>query len=97
MIGYLQAKKILENSKINIKIQTLSTEKSLNRVSAINVYSNVNYPAANNTSFDGYAINSKDTILLNQKKKNFLKLLKQLLQVIIQKLVTLKNSRQLRL
>ena len=76
MIGYLQAKKILENSKINIKIQTLSTEKSLNRVSAINVYSNVNYPAANNTSFDGYAINSKDTIFLNQKKIKLFKIIK---------------------
>ena len=73
MIEYLKAKKILEKSKISIGFQTVSSLDSLNRISAENIYSKVNYPAGNNTAFDGYAINSKDTIFLNKKKINFLK------------------------
>jgi len=73
MIGYLKAKKILKKSKINISSEYVSFLDSLNRISAENIYSKVNYPAGNNTAFDGYAINSKDTIFLNKKKTKFLK------------------------
>ena len=45
MIGYLKAKKILEKSKINIGLQNVSFLDSLNRISAENIYSKVNYPA----------------------------------------------------
>ncbi len=76
MIQYKKAKKILQNSKINISIQKLSTEKSLNRVSAENVFSNVNLPAENNTALDGYAINYKDTFYLNKKKRKLFKIIK---------------------
>ncbi len=76
MIGYLKAKKILEKSKINIGLQNVSFLNSLNRISAENVYSKVNYPAGNNTAFDGYAINSKDTIFLNKKKSKIFKIIK---------------------
>ena len=76
MIGYLKAKKILEKSKIKINLENLSSLDTLNRISAENIYSKVNYPAANNTAFDGYAISSKDTILLNRKKKKFFKIIK---------------------
>ena len=76
MIGYLKAKKILEKSKINIGFQTVSSLDSLNRISAENIYSKVNYPAANNTAFDGYAINSKDTVFLNKKKNKLFKIIK---------------------
>ena len=72
MIGYLKAKKILEKSKINIGNEIISSLDSLNRISAENIYSKVNYPAANNTAFDGYAINSKDTAFLNLKNLHFL-------------------------
>ena len=69
MIEYLKAKKILRKSKINIRLEDVSSLDSLNRIAAKNIYSRVNYPAANNTAFDGYAINSKETIFLNKKKK----------------------------
>ena len=71
MINYKTAKKILIKSKIKIKNQTINPLKSLNRVCAKDVCSSVNYPAGNNTAFDGYAINSKDTASLNQKNLKF--------------------------
>ena len=67
MINYKAAKNILIKSKIKIKNETINSLKSLNRVCAKDVYSPVNYPAGNNTAFDGYAINSKDTASLNKK------------------------------
>ena len=65
MISYKAAKKILIKSNIKIKKETINSLKSLNRVCAKDVYSPVNYPAGNNTAFDGYAVNSKDTASLN--------------------------------
>ena len=76
MINYTTAKKILTKSKIKIKNQTINSLKSLNRVCAKDVYSPVNYPAGNNTAFDGYAINSKDTASLNKKNLKKFKILK---------------------
>jgi len=76
MINYKTAKKILIKSKIKIKKQTINSLKSLNRVCAKDVYSPVNYPAGNNTAFDGYAINSKDTANLNKEKLKKFKILK---------------------
>ena len=68
MISYKEAKKILLKSNIKIKKETIDSINSLNRVCAKDIYSPVNYPAGNNTAFDGYAVNSKDTIYLNKKK-----------------------------
>ena len=76
MITYKAAKKILLKSNIKIKKETIDSLKSLNRVCAKDIYSPVNYPAGNNTAFDGYAVNSKDTIYLNQKKSKKFKILK---------------------
>ena len=76
MINYKAAKKILIKSKIKIKNETINSLKSLNRVCAKDVYSPVNYPAGNNTAFDGYAINSKDTASLNKKNLKKFKILK---------------------
>ena len=76
MITYKAAKKILLKSNIKIKKETIDSIKSLNRVCAKDIYSPVNYPAGNNTAFDGYAINSKDTIYLNKKKSKKFKILK---------------------
>ena len=76
MISYKEAKKILLKSNIKIKKETIDSIKSLNRVCAKDIYSPVNYPAGNNTAFDGYAVNSKDTIYLNQKKSKKFKILK---------------------
>ena len=76
MINYKAAKRILIKSNIKIKNITINSLKSLNRVCATDVYSPANYPAGNNTAFDGYAINSKDTASLNKKKLKKFKILK---------------------
>lgn len=78
MIDYKEAKKILSKSKIKIKSETIFVNNSLNRISAKNIYSSVNYPAANNTAFDGFAINSTDTKGFNGKKIKKFKILKTL-------------------
>ena len=78
MISYKAAKKILIKSKIKIKNEKINSLKSLNRVCAKDVYSPVNYPAGNNTAFDGYAINSKDTIHLNNKNSKKFRIIKTL-------------------
>ena len=76
MINYNKAQKILSNSKISIKNEIIFTKNVLNRVSATNIYSPVNYPAGNNTAFDGYAVNSRETIGLSNKNKKKFKILK---------------------
>ncbi len=76
MISYKVAKKILLKSNIKIKRETIDSLKSLNRVCAKDIYSTVNYPAGNNTAFDGYAVNSKDTVYLNKKNLKKFKILK---------------------
>ena len=67
MISYERSKKILKKAKIKIKDETINSINSLNRLVSTNVYSATNYPTGDNAAFDGYAINSKDTIRL---KKN---------------------------
>jgi len=76
MIDYKSSKKILLNSKIKIKEETINCFDSLNRVCASNIYSPVNYPSGNNAAFDGYAVNSKDTINLNKRNSQKFKILK---------------------
>ena len=70
MIDYIKAQKILINSKINIKNEIILANNSINRISAKNIYSPTNYPAGNNTAFDGYAINSKETSRASTKNIN---------------------------
>ena len=69
MISYNQSKKILKNAKIKIGEESIKSENSLNRVAAKNIFSKTYNPAGDNAAFDGYAIDSKDTIQLNKKKK----------------------------
>ncbi len=76
MIEYRKAKKILLNSKIIIQNEIIFAKNSFNRVSAKNIFSPTNYPAGNNTAFDGYAVNSRETIGLNYKNKKKFKILK---------------------
>ena len=70
MIHYKNALSKLKKNKIKIKSEIVTVEKSLNRISSINVNSPNNYPAANNTAFDGFAINSKETIKINNKNQS---------------------------
>ena len=76
MIEYRKAKKILLNSKIIIQNEIIFAKNSFNRISAKNIFSPTNYPAGNNTAFDGYAVNSRETIGLNYKNKKKFKILK---------------------
>jgi len=76
MINYKEAKKILIKSKIKIKDEIINSSKSLNRINVLDIHSTVNYPAGTNSAFDGFAINSKDTNMLNKKKLQNFKILK---------------------
>ena len=76
MINYKKAKDILIKSKIKIKDEIINSSESLNRVNALDIYSKVNYPAGTNAAFDGFAINSKETIKLNKKNFKEFKILK---------------------
>ena len=76
MIDYKKAHKILLKSKIKIKDEIILTTNSINRICTKNIFSKVNYPSGNNTAFDGYAINSKETIKLNKKNEKKFKILK---------------------
>ena len=78
MIEYKKAQKILLNSKIKIQNEIIFAKNSLNRISAKNILSPTNYPAGNNTAFDGYAVNSRETIGLSNKNKKKFKILKTL-------------------
>ena len=69
MISYDKALKILNKSKLFIKSEKILVKNSLNRVCSKNIYSKFNYPAANNTALDGFAIKSKDNIKLKKNKK----------------------------
>ena len=61
MISYNKALAILKKNKINIKTEIILSKNSVNRIAAKNINSPNNYPAANNTAFDGFAVNSKET------------------------------------
>jgi len=76
MINYKQATNILIKSKIKIKNEIIDSSKSLNRINTLDIYSTVNYPAGTNAAFDGFAINSEETIKLNKKNKKEFKILK---------------------
>ena len=60
MISYKQATEILKKNKIYIEDEIILSKDSIGRVSSRNIKSPNNYPAANNTAFDGFAINSKE-------------------------------------
>ena len=78
MIHYKKALLELKKNKLKIYSEKVSAEDSINRISAYNLYSPNNYPAANNTAFDGFAINSKETKNLSKKKSLKFKIIKTL-------------------
>ena len=67
MINYLQAKKILKNAKIKIRDEEIFINDSLNRVVSKDILSTSDYPLSDNAAFDGFAINSNDTKVVNKK------------------------------
>ncbi len=78
MIDYKKAISIIKKNKIKINSEVILSINSINRISSSNVYSPCNYPAANNTSFDGYAVNSKETKNLTKSKFEKFKIIKTL-------------------
>ena len=78
MINYKEAKKILIKSNIRIKDEIINSSKSLNRINTLDIYSTVKYPSGTNAAFDGFAINSKETVKLNKKNPQKFKILKTL-------------------
>ena len=91
MINYKKAKKILIKSKIKIESELVGSMNSLNRVCARNIYSSSNYPAGNNTAFDGYAIKSRDTLKLNRQRIQKFKILKTIAAGDNPKIKNVKN------
>ena len=67
MINYLQAKKILKKAKIKIGDEEIFIKDSLNRVVSKDILSTSDYPLSDNAAFDGFAINSNDTKVVNKK------------------------------
>jgi len=78
MITYKKALEALKKNKINIKSEIILSKNSVNRICSHDVKSPNNYPAADNTAFDGFAINSKDTNKINQNNSKKFKILKTL-------------------
>ena len=78
MNSYQSALTILKKNKFKIKNEVVSIKDSLNRISAFDIISPVNYPASDNTAYDGFAINSVETNLLSNKKNKKFKIIKTL-------------------
>ena len=78
MVHYKKALLELKKNKIKIYSEKVSTEDSINRISSVNINSPNNYPAANNTAFDGFAINSRETNNLSKNKSLKFKIIKTL-------------------
>jgi len=78
MNSYKSAINKLKKNNILIKNELVSIRKSLSRIIAKDVISPVNYPSSDNTAFDGYAINSKETNCLKGKKYKKFKIIKTL-------------------
>ena len=76
MISYSKALQIINKTKLKILNQKISTNESLNRISAENIYSKTIYPSANNTAFDGFAIKNSETKNLSRTKSKKFKILK---------------------
>ena len=78
MISYKEALTRLSRSKLSIKSERILSKDSLNRICSENVYSRFNYPAADNTALDGFAINSNESNKSSKRNTIKLKILKTL-------------------
>ena len=78
MINYNKSVSILNKNKIIIGSEKIHCNDSLNRVCSKNVFSKVNYPAANNSAFDGFAIKSLDSKYASKRKEIKFKVLRVL-------------------
>ena len=69
MNSYKAAINKLNNNPLKIGDEFVSIKDALNRISSKEVVAQSNYPADDNTAFDGFAVNSKETKNKNQKFK----------------------------
>ena len=76
MITYQSALKNLKKNKLSINNEIIPIKNALNRIVAKSVISSENYPSADNTAFDGFAVNSKETNSLSIKNIRKFKILK---------------------
>ena len=76
MISYKKALSILIKNKIKTENEMINSKNSSNRICAKNIYSPTDYPSGNNTAFDGFAINSKETNILKKIKQKKFKIIK---------------------
>ena len=76
MISYNKALNILYKSRLKIKSEKIFLKNALYRICSENIYCKLNYPSTNNTALDGFALNSKETIKANKKKRIKFKILK---------------------
>ena len=92
MINYKKSLSILNKNRIIINSEEVPSKDSLNRICSKNVYSKVNYPAANNSAFDGFAIKSSDSKFASKRKKIKFQVLKILAAGDKPKIKYKKNS-----
>ena len=78
MIKYQKAIKIINKVSLNLPDEKISTLDSLNRVCAKNILSSTKNPLSNNTAFDGFAILSRETRGLSQRKVKKFKILRSI-------------------
>ena len=75
MISYKQSRQKLKKFKIFINDEFVKSSNCLNRVLTSDIFCKTNNPSADNSAFDGFAINSKETKNLNKKKFRLFKIL----------------------
>ena len=61
MNSYKAAISKLNNNPLKIGSEIVSIKDALNRISSKEVIAKSDYPADDNTAFDGFAVNSKET------------------------------------
>ena len=69
MNSYKAAISKLNNNPLKIGSEIVSIKDALNRISSKDVIAKSDYPADDNTAFDGFAVNSKETKNIFQKFK----------------------------
>ncbi len=71
MNSYKAATSKLNNNSLKIGSEIVSIKDALNRISSKEVIAKSDYPADDNTAFDGFAVNSKGTTLISKKFPNY--------------------------
>ena len=75
MITYKSSLKKIKKNKIKIDNEIILSKDSVNRISTININSPNNYPSADNSAYDGFALSSKDTKNITYKNFKIIKTL----------------------